>query len=380
MENRGRNAIFGALAVVVLIFFVYGLSLFLGGSFKPGFEVSATFSRAGQLLRSGSDVKERGVLVGTVTGINVSRSGRATIKMRILPDQEIPSNVGAAIRAKTLFGEKFIDFLVPPKMAKDNLKDGSKIPESRTIPPLEVETILEKGVPVLEAIDPEAFGASLHALARAFVGNEQALRNATVQSAKFLTETERTLPNFERNLVHLRYFAAALKDTDSDLLSALDGLIAVGEVIRSHPDEFRRTVDGLVPLSRDLGDILTARERDLGDIAGKGRAVLDEVAKREANLPNVVKLLDSFLGVWILDLSEGPNWRIYVTDPLIIGGTPYPPGEEPAPRKVAIAQLTDGNAGLSDVLSIILQAVPLDDLLAPSGDPTEPSPIGSLLR
>ncbi len=368
---------------MLILAFGYGMALFLGGTFKPGFEVTANFARAGQLLRAGSDVKMRGVLVGAVKNIDITRSGKARIEMRIFPEQQIPRNVGAAIRAKTLFGEKFVELQIPDAMSPGKLREGDEIPESRTIPPFEVETILEKGVPVLNAIDPEAFGAALHALAKGFVGNEQALRNATLQSEKLLTETERTLPNLERNLVHLKNFAAALNDTDDSFLKALDGLSAVGEAIRSHPDEFRRTVDALVPLATDLGDVLTARQQDLADIAGDGRRVLDEVAERAKNLPRVVELLDSFLGVWILDLSEGPNWRIYVTDPLIIGGAPYPPGEEPAPRQAAIAQFIEKNdaGAIAEVLRVILEAVPLGVLSgAQEEPPSDPSLLGSLLR
>jgi virulence factor Mce-like protein len=383
LENRSRNAVVGAVALLLILLFGYGLALYLGGTFKPGFEVTANFSRAGQLLRAGSDVKLRGVLVGAVKTIHIDGSGKARIGMRIFPDQEIPENVGAAIRAKTLFGEKFIELQLPKSMAPDNLAEGAEIPESRTIPPFEVETILEKGVPVLNAIDPEAFGAALHALAEAVVGNEQELRNATLQSEKLLTETERTLPNLERNLVHLKNFAAALNETDDSFLQALDGLSAVGEAIRDNPEAFRRTVLGLVPLARDLGDVLTARQQDLSDIAGKGRAVLDTVAQRAPKLPRLVQLLDGFLGVWVLDLSEGPNWRIYVTDPLIIGGEPYPPGEAPAPRKAAIAELIKKNdaEGIAGLLGVILDAVPLDNLLSGNEqDGQDPGLLGSLLR
>jgi phospholipid/cholesterol/gamma-HCH transport system substrate-binding protein len=381
LENRGRNAVLGAVALLLILAFGYGMALFLGGAFKPGFEVTANFARAGQLLRAGSDVKIRGVLVGAVKNIDITKSGKARIGMRIFPEQEIPRNVGAAIRAKTLFGEKFVELQIPEEMSPGNLREGDEIPESRTIPPFEVETILEKGVPIFNAIDPEAFGAALHALAEGFVGNEQALRNATLQSEKLLTETERTLPNLERNLVHLKNFAAALDDTDESFLKALDGLSAVGEAIRSHPEEFRRTVNALVPLAKDLGDVLTARQQDLADIAGDGRRVLDEVAERAKNLPHLVELLDSFLGVWILDLSEGPNWRIYVTDPPIVGGTPYPPGEEPAPRHAAIAQFIERNdaGAIAEVLRVILEAVPLG-VLSPGQEeqPSDPSLLGSL--
>src|SRR5207249_4317343 len=85
----------------------------------------------------------------------------------------------------------------------------------------------------------------------------------------------------------------------------------------------------LVPLTTGLGDVLTARQTDLGDLAGKGRAVLDQVANRAPKLPNLVNALDGFLGAWVADLSQGPNWRIFVTTALASGHA-YPPGAEPS--------------------------------------------------
>jgi virulence factor Mce-like protein len=357
MGERGRNAVVGVVALLLVIGGIYLLALYLGGKFKSGDEVTATFARAGQLLRNGSDVKMRGVLVGSVTKINVVReTGKARVTMLVDPAQEIPENINAAIRAKTLFGEKFID-LILPSTPQGRLQPGDEIPESRTIPPIEVEAILEKGVPVLEAVDPEAFGSSLHALAVALGGNEDAIRRANVQSAKLLTETQVTLPNLERNLVHLRHFASALNQTDTDLLAALDGLTAVGEVIRDNPDAFEKTVAGLVPLASDLGDILTARQSDLGDLAGEGAAVLKVVADRANKLPGLVGVLDSFLTVWVKDLTPGPHWRISETDPPIFTGDPYEPGEAPAPNTALVARLAGPDPILRDLVGILFSPV-----------------------
>lgn len=364
MSSRRSSALIGAAALAAIVAVIYFLALYLGGAFLPGYEVTAHFARAGQLLRSGSDVKLRGVLVGSVSTIEVERrTGKARIGLRLFEEHEVPENVEAAVRAKTLFGEKYIELRIPEEPSARELESGDDIPESRTIPPFEVETILEKGVPILAAVDPEAFGAALHALAEAFSGNEEALRNATVQSVKLLTETERTLPDLERNLVHLKNFASALNQTDTGLVEALGGLAAVGEVIRDNPEALRATVSGLVPLARDLGDILTAREADLADLAGKGRPVLEAVEARKDKLPGLVEVLDGFLGVWIADLSEGPYWRIAETEPATVLGEPYPPGEEPTPRAAAVQRLAaDPDAPPADLLDIVLAPVPTEDL------------------
>lgn len=357
MSERTRNAIVGAVAMLVIAALLYVLILDLSGTFKSGPKIEAEFARAGQLLRAGSDVKMRGVLVGEVTGIDVDRSGRARVTMRLHPDEMVPKNIDAAIRAKTLFGEKFID-LIPPKVEEGRIAEGDVIPESRTTPPIEVETILEKGVPILDAVDPEAFASGLHALAEGLVGNEESLRRANVQSAKLLTETERTLPSFQRNLVHLQHFADALDATDTDLIQALDGLEKVGRAISDHPQAFNDTVGGLNELAGNLGDVLSARTNDLGDIAGHGAAVLKVVRDRKDKLPNTVRVLDGFLSVWVADLSDGPYWRIAVTNPTQLLGTPYGAGQAPAPRSAtAAAVLKAGPTPVKGLVQILTGAV-----------------------
>ena len=364
MSSRRSNALAGAAALLVLVVVAYGMVKFLGGALKSGYEVTATFARAGQLLRASSDVKLHGVLVGEVTRIDVARDGSARVAMRMFPDQKIPDNVGAAIRAKTLFGEKFVALAIPAKPSTTYLRNGSEIPESRTVPPFEVETVLAKAVPVLNAIDPQQFAAALHALAVGFVGNTEQLRRATVQGEHLLTGTERTLPNLERNLVHLRHFASALNQSDTDLLRALDGLTAVGEVLRTHPEEFDATLNNLVPLATNLGDVFTARQSDLGTLAGEGRAVLDQVALRADKLPDLAGALDGFLGVWVADLSQSPNWRILVTS-APASGHAYPPGGQPhpePPRDAALRRIAGGGVGSRDLADILFAPVPTDDL------------------
>jgi hypothetical protein len=135
-------------------------------------------------------------------------------------------------------------------------------------------------------------------------------------------------------------------------------------------------------LARDLGDVLTAREGDLSDIASKGRAVLEEVAQRAPKLPSIVRSLDGFLGVWVADLSEGPNWRIYVTDPPIVLGEPYPAGEEPTPRKVAAQRLMglDPDEPVPAIVDLLLDVLPLDGLLGSQSQDTSGGPLQRLLE
>ncbi len=76
MSGIGRVAGIGAvIAAVVLVAFV----LFGGGS-GGGYEVTAKFINAGQLVR-GKPVQTGGTAIGTVQGIEITPVGQAAIKL-----------------------------------------------------------------------------------------------------------------------------------------------------------------------------------------------------------------------------------------------------------------------------------------------------------
>jgi ABC-type transporter Mla subunit MlaD len=137
----------------------------------------------------------------------------------------------------------------------------------------------------------------------------------------------------------------------------------VGDVLRQHPAEFDATLQNLVPLATNLGDILNDRETDLADLAGQGRGVLDQVAKRAENLPALVSALNGFLGVWVADLTVGPNWRILVTT-APASGHAYAPGTQPqpAPRDAALARIAGASTSAQDLAGILLAPVETPDL------------------
>lgn len=371
MSERTRNALFGVGMIIALGVMAWIMTLFLGGAFRSGFRVEGVFPRAGQLLRAGGDVKMRGALVGTVDDIDVRSTDTAVVTMLIQPEHEIPQNVGAAIRAKTLFGEKFIDIELPADPSAENLQEGDRIPLDRTIGPFEVETILEKAVPILEAIDPDDLSAALNALVEGFVGNEQALRDATVQGERALVETQETLPNLGRNIAHLENLSASLDDIDRDLVEALENLEQAGQTLRENEAVLGESLDHLTPLVRDLADIFLAREADLIDLATKGADVLEEVERKAPEIPDLVRVLDGFLATWIADLTNDAGeplgyWQISAG--VATDGQPYGPGNPPPeprgssmPDRAGLLERLGGSTeegapGVGDVLT-----APMDD-------------------
>src|SRR3954447_25853037 len=103
------------LAVVAALF---GLTIAIYNKSLPwqsSDRVILNADRAGNQLVVPADVKLDGVLVGRVSGASTTGTG-VRLKLQISKSKidQIPANVVARILPKTLFGEKFVQLVIPP--------------------------------------------------------------------------------------------------------------------------------------------------------------------------------------------------------------------------------------------------------------------------
>jgi phospholipid/cholesterol/gamma-HCH transport system substrate-binding protein len=133
-------------------------------------EVSAEFERAGLNVREGDEVRVRGIPVGRIAGIEVDEGAEIVrYTLRIDPDAAVAADTTARLVPKTLFGDKFVQ-LEPAKVGLPTLADGATIPLSRTVPPTEVQKLLDELVPVLRSVDPVEVSNTLASFAEGLDG------------------------------------------------------------------------------------------------------------------------------------------------------------------------------------------------------------------
>ncbi len=151
--------LFLVLAAAILV----GLIAMLGGiHWGRELDVTARFTDATG-LSSGAPVLVAGVVVGRVTGLSV-QDGMAVVSMAVSPDADLRENMTAAIRSKTLLGERAIQLLPGPPGAAP-LKSGDVI--ARTLPSTEPDALMSGLVPFLAEVDPADVGAVAHAIGQA---------------------------------------------------------------------------------------------------------------------------------------------------------------------------------------------------------------------
>ena len=147
------------IVAVVLI-----ISTAFNENFTP-MPVTLTADRAGLVMEPNSRVKLRGVQVGRVSSVSGGRS-RRRIQLDIDPDQikHIPANVEAADQSTTVFGAKYVDLVYPNRPRARAAGRGSGAGHENV--DIEVNTVFQNVVELLEAIDPSKLNAVLAALGR----------------------------------------------------------------------------------------------------------------------------------------------------------------------------------------------------------------------
>jgi virulence factor Mce-like protein len=325
-----------------------------GGVGRTGVMTHAEFVNCGQGLRVGGDVKLRGVLVGRIEKIQRLDDGSCRVSGLIEDNsiRQIPRNVGAQIRAKTIFGEKWVEFLYPDEPEEARIAENDIIPQDRTIDPLEVETILNTAIPLLDAIDPEHLSGALEALASGFVGHEEAAIQGIedgIDALRPLNENEELL---EEGIEQLASSSEVLDEVDSDLIAAMRNLDDLNEFTVANEELIASNLVKGPKLLNELALLFETRFVDFTKIVNQGATVVGVLAARSDDLDALLKALPAFNSRWIRNLDHVCRYRQNTDEPGKAVGDrvpgrcwrvhnlishsqgPYEPGEGPGPRSV----------------------------------------------
>ncbi len=313
---------------------------------------TAIFDTCGQGLRVGGDVKLRGVLVGRLESIRLI-DGDCHVGLDLFPESvdQIPANVGAQVRAKTVFGEKWVELLFPDDPDEARLAAGDTIDKDNTIDPLEVETILNVALPLLDAIDPEHLAGALEALASGFVGHEDAAITGIEAGIDALKPLNANEDRLRAGIDQLAASADVFSDVDDDLLDALDNLDDLNRFAVENEALIEENFVKAPRLLQELSTLFDSHFTDFTTIVNRGATVVGMLAARSDDLDRLLSVLPRFNSNWIRNLNHQCRYRQVTDEPGKSRGDPVPgrcwrvhnllshsqgayePGEEPQPGR-----------------------------------------------
>jgi phospholipid/cholesterol/gamma-HCH transport system substrate-binding protein len=345
-REHNRLLVAGVVFLTVMALLV-GLSIAI---YQKVFDTVTTITikadRAGLQLAKFGDVRLNGVLIGQVRGI--AQDGKeASIEVALQPAvaDDLPENVNVQILPTTLFGQKYISFVMPSDPSPAHLEDDAVIPSSRVEVNVELSRILAELFPLLRAVRPADLNLALNALATALEGRGDQLGETLVDLDAYLGVIDAHLPTLREDLILLAEVADTYDDAAPDLLGVLGNLTVSSKTLtqrRKEIDVFFSDVGGLARTSHRF---LSDNEANLIRVGEVTAPILELLATYSPEFPCLIEgaarykplLAKTFEGNEVKQYIElfTPQYEAYGPDDIPeygeIGhgpwcaGLPYPP-------------------------------------------------------
>lgn len=278
-----------ALAVVAI---AYG-----NGDFEGGYEVHVTFPRSAQGLYTdgGTDVKLRGVDVGSVSGVALQDDGSVRVTLRIDDGVAVPDTVMATIEPLSIFGPKFVR--LQPGLADGEgrpLRDGDEI--GATGVPVDLTEILASATRLFEQVDPTDVVVILDAVAEGVGGLGDELGRSLDAGSELLGVGARHADDLRTFLRDLATLAGTLADHAEDLRSTVIDLDAALPVLNDRPGRLDALLGATTGIAGSFADLLAEKGGELDATIRAVATFVDGVAARSEQIPDFLHLIDSFFG------------------------------------------------------------------------------------
>ncbi|WP_439378256.1 MCE family protein [Amycolatopsis lexingtonensis] len=291
LRQRLRYQVLGlAFLLVAALFIAFTLAVY-NKAFTPVTLVKLETDRVGSQLRTGGDVKVRGMLVGEVRSV-LAKGDHAELELALDPDKThvIPKNVSARLLPKTLFGERYVALQLP-ETSEGAIKAGDVIPQDRSSAAIELQQVLDDVMPLLQAVQPEKLSSTLTAVSTALEGRGKQLGQTLVQLSDYLGKLNPSLPDVKADITGLANVAHTYDKAAPDLLEALSDLTTTTRTIVDQRAQLSDLYATVTAASVDLTNFLQVNKDNLIRLTTAIQPTLDVVAKYAPEYPCLMRQL-----------------------------------------------------------------------------------------
>jgi phospholipid/cholesterol/gamma-HCH transport system substrate-binding protein len=295
-------------------------------AFTPVVEVTLLADQTGLELRDGADVKLRGVLVGEVRDIRTDGE-RAALQLALDPADVgwIPAGVTARLLPRTLFGEKYVELVVPAGTIGAPIATGAVIEQDRTTEGVELERIIDQALPLLQAIRPDALAATLGALATALDGRGAQLGKDIDTAASVLTQLNQQMPTITADVRSLVQVLDSYSGAADDLLAILRNLTVTMDTVVDQ----RAQLSGFLADTTEFADTTRSfLERNGNQIIRLGQVARPVLELLAAYAPEYPCLLQGAVALQPSAEQAFTGGSFHITLEIVKDQGPYVPGRD----------------------------------------------------
>ncbi len=326
--SRFATHLYGVAFLVVLALLLALSVAMYQKRFTPVVMVTLKTDRIGNQLQKSSDVKVRGLIVGEVRKIVHTGQG-ASVQLALQPDQvgAIPANVSARLLPKTLFGERYVDLVVPDAPSRTPLREGSVIPQDRTAVAIELEQVFTNLLPLLRTVKPAQLATTLNAMATALEGRGEALGKNLVLADEYFTKFNPNLPALQQDISGLADVASIYAAAAPDLLTMVRDLSVTSRTLVEKQGAYAGFLAGTSGFARTATSVLNENQDRIIRVGQVSRPTLQLLARYS---PIYACFAKGLVG-WLPRINQafGSN-SLHITLEVVPQRPAYTPGEEPA--------------------------------------------------
>ncbi|HEU0086306.1 MAG TPA: MlaD family protein [Pseudonocardiaceae bacterium] len=236
---------------------------------------------------TGSDVTYRGVSVGRVGALRLTRDG-VEVQLDIRGDAPpIPADLDAAVRNLSVIGEQFVD-LRPVTTHGPMLADGAVIPASRVSTPVPVEDLVLHVDDLARSVPVDSLRTVVDELGTALGGTGHDLALLLDTSDAFTRDTLAALPQALALIRDGRVVLTTQRDQADAIVSFSRDLALLAEQLRAADPDLRRLIRSAPQAAAQTSGLLAESGPQLGALAADLLAVSRVAAPRQDGLRQIL--------------------------------------------------------------------------------------------
>lgn len=322
-----RLRLYGVVFIAVLALLLSLSVAIYQQAFTPVVRITLEADSLGNQLDRRADVKLRGLLVGEVRGVRADGT-KATLDIALRPEHvaNIPADVHARLLPKTLFGEKYVDLVVPAGSSARPIRAGDVITQDRTRVGIELQQLMNDLLPLLRTVEPGELNAALSAFATALEGRGDRIGDNLTRLEAYLRRLNPHLPSLKEDIARFADVAEVYGDAAPDLIRILRNTVTTSRTLVEKKEQLAAALTSTTTTARTADGFLAATGDRLITLGRVSRPTLELFARYSPEYPC---LLEGLVRQEAASEEAFRGGRMRITLEVVRQRPAYEPGEEP---------------------------------------------------
>lgn len=291
-----RRRLTGVALLAVLGLLVWLSLAVYNKQFTPSTMVTLYTDSTGNEMNLGAEVMVRGVVVGEVRSITSTGHG-AMLALALQPGvaREIPANVSAQMLPTTLFGQRYVELILPARPSARTLAHGGVIGQDKSADAIELQKVFNDLLPMLTAVQPQKLAVTLTALAEALNGRGTELGQTLDLINSYLGRFDPQLPVLDQDIARLAQVTRTYAQAAPGIVQALRDFSVTSQTVASEAANLRSLYATVTSASQNLTTFLNSNQANIISLSASSAQTLGILARYSAEFPCVFQDLTDFI-------------------------------------------------------------------------------------